>query len=125
MSVSTGGGGRPQMNEPLHPVTGWGRYPQTKSVRRTINWSCDRLPDLEDGQKLLPFGMGRSYGDCCLNDGGVLVSTTGMNRILSFDPAAGIIRCEAGASLDEVLKFIVPRGWFLPTTPGTRYVTVG
>ena len=74
---------------------------------------------------MLPYGLGRSYGDCCLNDGGALVCTAGMNRLLAFDAETGLIRCEAGACLDDVLKFIVPRGWFLPTTPGTRFITVG
>ncbi|MDF9834003.1 FAD/FMN-containing dehydrogenase [Ereboglobus sp. PH5-5] len=48
-----------------------------------------------------------------------------MNRMLDFDENSGLIRCEAGTSLDEVLRLVVPRGWFLPTTPGTRFVTVG
>ena len=74
---------------------------------------------------MLPFGLGRSYGDSCLNDGGVLLLTTSLNHIVAFDDEHGLFRCEAGVSLDEVLKVIVPRGWFLPTTPGTKFVTVG
>jgi len=113
------------MNELLQPAASWGRYPKTRSLPQPIYWSCDPLPDIAGGKKMLPYGMGRSYGDCCLNDEGALVATTGMNRILAFDPETGVIRCEAGACLDDVLKFIVPRGWYLPTTPGTRYITVG
>jgi len=74
---------------------------------------------------MLAYGMGRSYGDCCLNEDGTLLVTTGMNHVLAFDAEAGVIRCEAGATLDDILKCIVPRGWFLPVTPGTKYVTVG
>jgi FAD/FMN-containing dehydrogenase len=74
---------------------------------------------------MLPFGLGRSYGDSCLNDGDVLLLTTSLNHIVAFDDEHGLFRCEAGVSLDEVLKVIVPRGWFLPTTPGTKFVTVG
>jgi FAD/FMN-containing dehydrogenase len=88
-------------------------------------WSCDRLPAVDEGRKMLAYGLGRSYGDCCLNDGGALVGTAAMKRIIAFDPESGWIRCEAGISLDELLTFMVPRGWFLPTTPGTRYITVG
>jgi FAD/FMN-containing dehydrogenase len=69
--------------------------------------------------------LGRSYGDSCLNDGGALLSTRRMGRILDFHPQSGIIRCEAGTSLDAILRFAVPRGWFLITTPGTKFVTVG
>jgi FAD/FMN-containing dehydrogenase len=96
----------------------------TRSQLQPVYWSCDPLP-AAGGRKMLAYGMGRSYGDCCLNDGGLLLTTTGCNRILAFDAENGLIRCEAGATLDDILKVIVPRGWFLPTTPGTRYITVG
>lgn len=74
---------------------------------------------------VLPYGLGRSYGDSCLNDQGRLLDTTKLDRFLSFDTATGVIRCESGVSLDACLKVIVPQGWFLPVTPGTRFVTVG
>jgi len=54
-----------------------------------------------------------------------LLETTGLNRFIAFDQKAGILRCEAGVSLDDILKLIVPKGWFLPTTPGTKFITVG
>jgi FAD/FMN-containing dehydrogenase len=113
------------MNELLQPMESWGRYPESRSVRRSINWSCDSLPAHDRSRKVLPYGMGRSYGDCCLNDGGEVIATSGMNRVLAFDLESGLIRCEAGVCLDDLLKLIVPRGWFLPVTPGTRYITVG
>ena len=74
---------------------------------------------------MLPYGLGRSYGDCCLNDGGSVLLTRGLDRLIDFDPATGILRAESGVSLDEVLRLIVPQGWFLPVTPGTRFVTLG
>jgi FAD/FMN-containing dehydrogenase len=73
---------------------------------------------------VLPFGQGRSYGDTCLNDGGTLIDTASLSRFIAFDEAAGILRCEAGTTLADVLELIVPRGWFLPVTPGTKHVTV-
>ncbi|MGD9171755.1 MAG: FAD-binding oxidoreductase [Candidatus Thiodiazotropha sp.] len=73
----------------------------------------------------LPFGNGRSYGDVCLNNGGTLLDCRGVNRFLSFDIETGILRCEAGALFSEILKLTVPKGWFLPVTPGTQFVTVG
>jgi FAD/FMN-containing dehydrogenase len=77
------------------------------------------------GATLLPYGNGRSYGDSCLNDGGVLIDCRGLDRIISFDAETGILRCEAGVLLADILARIVPQGWFLPVTPGTQYVTLG
>jgi len=69
--------------------------------------------------------MGRSYGDSCLNDGRDLLDCTPLNRILDFDWETGRIRLEAGVNFADLLEVIVPRGWFLPVTPGTKFVTVG
>lgn len=84
------------------------------------------LPDKDcDGKTLLPFGNGRSYGDVCLNNGGVLIDARTLNRFIHFDVEAGIIRCESGVLLSDILELIVPKGWFLPVTPGTRFITIG
>jgi FAD/FMN-containing dehydrogenase len=74
---------------------------------------------------VLAYGNGRSYGDSCLNDGGGLIAARRLGRILSFDAASGVIVCEAGVLLDEVLELGVPAGWFPPVTPGTCFVTIG
>jgi len=74
---------------------------------------------------LLPYGMGRSYGDSCLNNGGVLLDNSSLNHFISFDDETGILSCESGVSLADILSLVVPRGWFLPVTPGTRFVSVG
>ncbi len=74
---------------------------------------------------LLAHGRGRSYGDVCLNHGGTLLHTAGLHRFISFDRAKGVLRCEAGVSLREILALTVPQGWFLAVTPGTRDVTLG
>jgi FAD/FMN-containing dehydrogenase len=73
----------------------------------------------------LPFGNGRSYGDVCLNAGGTLWATRGLDRFLSFDERTGVIECEAGVTLKEVIDVGLPRGWFPAVTPGTQFVTVG
>lgn len=73
----------------------------------------------------LAYGNGRSYGDSCLNDGGVLILGQGLNRILAFDRETGLVTCEAGVLLDDLLKLVVPAGWFPPVTPGTCFVTIG
>ncbi len=74
---------------------------------------------------LLAVGMRRSYGDSVINTGNTLVDMTGLDRLIAFDATTGRLRCEAGATLDDILRVMVPRGWFLPTTPGTRFVTLG
>jgi FAD/FMN-containing dehydrogenase len=73
----------------------------------------------------LPFGNGRSYGDSCLNTEGVVIDCRPLDRILAFDATKGIVRCEAGVLLCDILDRIVPEGWFLPVVPGTQFVTVG
>ena len=77
------------------------------------------------GASCLAVGLRRSYGDSCLNAEGVLIETTRLNRFMAFDPDTGVLRAEAGASLADILSLCVPRGLFLPTTPGTRFVTLG
>ncbi|MCE0498132.1 MAG: FAD-binding oxidoreductase [Methylacidiphilales bacterium] len=102
----------------------WGRYPKTTETLKSLRWSTDPLP-ANDGLKVLPHGLGRSYGDVCLNQSGTLLVTAALDHLLAFDEQNGLLRCESGVSLDEVLRFLVPRGWFLPTTPGTKFVTIG
>lgn len=75
--------------------------------------------------RVLAYGNGRSYGDSCLNDGGGLIAARRLGRILSFDAKSGVMVCEAGVLLDEVLERAVPLGWFPPVTPGTCFVTIG
>lgn len=74
---------------------------------------------------MLAHGMGRSYGDVGINSGGELLLTRGLDRFIAFDPDTGILRAEAGVTLDEIITLLLPRGWFLPVTPGTRFVTLG
>lgn len=103
----------------------WGRYPRLQADVVPLHWTIDfPLPQRPAG-KQLPVGLGRSYGDVCLLENGTLLDTTGMDRLLGFDPATGVLRCETGTSLKQILDFAVPRGLFLPVTPGTKYVTVG
>ncbi|WP_339744299.1 FAD-binding oxidoreductase [uncultured Maricaulis sp.] len=73
---------------------------------------------------ILGHGLGRSYGDSNLNPDNILLATTALNRFISFDRETGVLRAEAGVSLDEVLRVAVPAGYFIHTTPGTRYVTL-
>ncbi|MEN5003037.1 FAD-binding protein [Stenotrophomonas indicatrix] len=103
----------------------WGRYPR---VEQRIIPVLDRngaLPLPSDGGTVLAHGNGRSYGDSCLNPGATLLTSRNLDRFIDFDPATGVVRCEAGVTLANILDIALPRGWFLPVTPGTRYATVG
>ena len=73
----------------------------------------------------LAYGMGRSYGDVCLNPGGRLWLTRGLDRFIGFDQRTGRLSCEAGVLLRDIQRLAIPRGWSLPVTPGTQMVTVG
>lgn len=103
----------------------WGRYPQVDGHVETLYWMDDfprgtRLPP-----EVLAVGMGRSYGDVCLLERGTMLSTRGMDRFIEFNNDTGLLRCESGVTLAQILDFAVPRGWFLPVTPGTKYVSIG
>ena len=104
----------------------WGRYPKYDANLIPLQWQGD-FPGVASKlhDSALPVGKGRSYGDVCLLRGGNLLVTTGMNRLLAFDETTGVLTAEAGITLAQILDFAVPRGWFLPVTPGTKYVTLG
>ena len=110
----------------MNPPAGqsWGRYPR---VQQRLVPVLDRhapLP-LPDAGSVLPHGNGRSYGDSCLNPDQTLLTSRALDRFIGFDPATGVVRCEAGATLADIIDVALPQGWFLPVTPGTRYATVG
>ena len=103
----------------------WGRTVDCEAEAKPVYWRNESFPYLREGETCLSYGFGRSYGDSCLNPGGVMLETAGLDRFIAFDDQQGILRCEAGASLSSILKVIVPRGWFLPVCPGTKNITVG
>ncbi len=109
---------------PTQSLTSWGRVLRIEQKVLTFASRFDSLPDSSSGS-LLPYGNGRSYGDSCLNAGGIALKTAALDRFIAFDPATGILRCESGVLLAEILRLVVPQGWFLSVTPGTRFVTVG
>ncbi len=74
---------------------------------------------------MLAYGNGRSYGDVCLNRGGLILETRGLDRFIDFDPEQGTLECEAGVLLSEIIDLVLPCGWFPAVTPGTAFVTVG
>lgn len=88
----------------------WGRYFHYTHDERVLFWRNEHLPSTDN--KMLPHGLGRSYGDSCLNDGGTLVHTHALNHFIQLDKKNGLLRCEAGVSLADILAVCVPQGWF-------------
>jgi FAD/FMN-containing dehydrogenase len=103
-------------------VANWSNFP----TREAEIISLRRNPDIETALAkgdVIARGLGRCYGDASLAPN--IISTTKYNSILSFDPATGIIECQSGVPLTELLDVFVPRGWFLPVSPGTKFITLG
>ena len=107
-------------------VSSWNRLPESSPARVIeVSNRFAPLPDLGASERCIGYGSGRSYGDVCLNNGGALLRTRRLDHFIQFDRSAGRLRCEAGVQLAAILDLIVPQGWFLPVTPGTRFVTAG
>jgi decaprenylphospho-beta-D-ribofuranose 2-oxidase len=108
-------------------ISGWGNYPRVRSKVFRPESLTDLRTLLDQRTRepggVLARGMGRSYGDASLNE--CVLDMRRFNNFLSFDRQKGILKCESGVTLEEILDLIVPCGWFLPTTPGTKYTSVG
>ena len=106
-------------------IESWGRFPHSRSELIPLHWRDQDIPFQQFGGSFLPYGMGRSYGDICLNDGNAILGTKALDRVQAFDHQSGRFVAEAGITLDGIIRLAIPRGWFLPVTPGTRFVTLG
>ncbi|WP_405801838.1 FAD-binding protein [Streptomyces sp. NBC_01506] len=109
-------------------VSGWGRTAPTAAARlvrpRSYEETARAVRDCGT-RGSIPRGLGRAYGDAAQNAGGCVIEMTALDRVVSVDTGAGIVRCEAGISLHRLMEVLLPLGWFVPVTPGTRQVTVG
>ncbi len=104
----------------------FGHYPRVSpSAVWSIDWRDQAIPFANAKQFFLCYAQGKSYGDSCLNENGILLDTKRMNRFIAFDAQSGRLRCEAGMTFAEILRVIVPRGWFLPVVAGTQFISLG
>jgi decaprenylphospho-beta-D-ribofuranose 2-oxidase len=109
------------------PISGWGRYPlQICELERPERYA-DLRSQCTDASSatLIARGQGRSYGDASLNENGRVILTERLDRMLELDTRQGILKAEAGVTLADILPMIVKQGWFLPVTPGTKFVSLG
>ncbi len=118
--------------QPLLPgddrlLAGWGGTSPSRArlVTPLDDGDVDRLLRSSPARGAIARGLGRSYGDAALNAGGMVLDATALAGIKRVDLERGIVAAGAGTSLDQLMRWLIPRGWFVPVTPGTRFVTVG
>jgi len=109
----------------VQTFTSWGNVIRKPHESAPLLSRHADFPVAPEQSSLLPYGNGRSYGDSCLNVGAALIPTRSLDRFISLDTASGVVTCEAGILFDEMFRVIIPAGWFVPVTPGTRFVTLG
>ncbi len=104
-------------------IANWGNYPVIESNEQTFSFDNELDNKLKQSASFIPRGNGRCYGDASL--AAETFSTLKYDKVLSFDTLNGIFECQSGLTLDKILDVIVPKGWFLPVTPGTKLITIG
>jgi decaprenylphospho-beta-D-ribofuranose 2-oxidase len=108
-------------------VTGWGRSSTAavEACRPERIAEAHRALGQVGGEGIIAHGSGRSYGDAALNDGGRVMLTRRLDRVLAFDPSTGDLAVEPGVTFADLLKIFLPRGFLVPVTPGTAFATLG
>lgn len=104
-------------------IANWGNYPVVETEEKAFSFEEQLNDTLLHSNNIIARGNGRCYGDASLAK--TTISTLKYDKILSFDTDQGIFECQSGLTLDKILEVIVPKGWFLPVTPGTKFITVG
>ncbi|UOE37632.1 FAD-binding oxidoreductase [Chryseobacterium oryzae] len=104
-------------------VTNWGNFPVVEKEMRSEDSFIKIKQFLQNHNEVIARGNGRCYGDASLGES--IFSTKKLNKFISFDRLNGIIECESGVLLSEVLEVVVPQGYFLMVTPGTKFISIG
>ena len=104
-------------------LAGWGRYPRIQARTYSFESSEELQTCLRKDEDYIVYASGRGYGDCALSP--TVIFTHRFNNILSFDPQTGIVTCESGVTLAELIDVFLPRGWFFSITPGTKFISIG
>jgi decaprenylphospho-beta-D-ribofuranose 2-oxidase len=104
-------------------VSNWGNYPAIEAEVASFTKPEEAREQLSKWQEWIPRGMGRCYGDSSLAP--QIISTLKYNRMLAFDENTGWLSCQCGVTFHDILEVFLPRGWFPPVTPGTKFVSIG
>ncbi|MTI20658.1 FAD-binding oxidoreductase [Fulvivirga sp. RKSG066] len=104
-------------------ISGWGNYPIIETKEASFDRAKEVINLIKSKDSFIARGNARSYGDSALYSN--TISSQRYNRMLAFNEDEGIFTCEAGVLFSEILDVVVPKGWFLPVTPGTKFITVG
>jgi FAD/FMN-containing dehydrogenase len=106
-------------------ISSWGRLFKVRSTCIDLQDQYQAIELIQTSKKVIPYGMGRSYGDVCLLSDGETYKTPKMDRYIDFNDQTGILECESGVLLGEIQAFAIKKGFLLAVTPGTQYVTLG
>ena len=112
------------MREP-QLLSGWGRTAPTRADVLRPRAVADVVEAFEHERHVIARGLGRAYGDAAQNAGGAVLDMTGLRCVVALDLERGVVTAEAGLDLDALIALVLPHGWFVPVTPGTRHVTLG
>lgn len=107
----------------MEKLSNWGMFPKIEAEVYEGNSYAKMAAQIEDTTVVISRGNGRCYGDSALQKN--IISTLKLNKFLAFDELSGILKCESGVLLSDILEVIVPKGFFLPVTPGTKFITLG
>jgi len=107
----------------IQKVANWGNFPVVEKNIKSED-SLSKIQDfVKNNNQIIARGNGRCYGDASLSDN--ILSTKRLNKFISFDRINGILECESGVLISEILEVIIPQGYFLYVTPGTKFISVG
>lgn len=104
-------------------ISGWGRYPVADAEAIFFEHDRQASDAMSRHGSFITHGWGRSYGDSSIAER--VLMTRRFNCVLDFNPQTGLVVLEAGVTLADLVEAFFPQGWFLPVTPGTKFITVG
>jgi FAD/FMN-containing dehydrogenase len=104
-------------------LSGWGNYPRIQTCSAYFESVSQLIDIVKHTEDVIVYAMGRSYGDSALSQN--VIFSRRFDKILNFDPKKGTLTCESGVTIGDLVSVFLPKGWFLPITPGTKHVSLG